>query len=68
MVYTVAMIASTGMFKANAIQFGMDQMLEASSSQLSTFIHWYYFSRSVAIGLLTLIIIGKYCSWHNVSQ
>ena len=64
MVYTVAMIASTGMFEANAIQFGMDQMLEASSSQLSTFIHWYYFSRSVAIGLLTLII-GKYCSWHS---
>ena len=54
--YTVAMIASTGVFEANAIQFGMDQMLEASSSQLSTFIHWYYFSRSVAIGLLTLIL------------
>ena len=29
------------MFESNAIQFGMDQMLEASSEQLSSFIHWY---------------------------
>ena len=27
-------MAATGMFEANAIQFGMDQMLEASSDQL----------------------------------
>ena len=37
-------IVSVGMFESNAIQFGMDQMLEASSHQLSTFIHWYYWS------------------------
>ena len=30
------------MFESNAIQFGMDQMLEASSEQLSSFIHWYF--------------------------
>ena len=33
-----------GLFESTAIQFGMDQMLEASSNQLSTFIHWYYWS------------------------
>ena len=33
-----------GLFESTAIQFGMDQMLEASSEQLSTFIHWYYWS------------------------
>ena len=31
-----------GMFESTAIQFGMDQMLEATSEQFSTFIHWYY--------------------------
>ena len=33
-----------GLFESTAIQFGMDQMLEASSDELSTFIHWYYWS------------------------
>ena len=33
-----------GLFESTTIQFGMDQMLEASSGQLSTFIHWYYWS------------------------
>ena len=31
-----------GMFEANAIQFSLDQMMEASSEQLSSFIHWYF--------------------------
>ena len=37
-------IAGMGMYEANAIQFGMDQMLEASSKELGSFIHWYYWS------------------------
>ena len=36
-----------GLFESTAIQFGMDQMLEASSDELSTFIHWYYWSCNV---------------------
>ena len=31
-----------GMYESNAIQFGMDQMIEASSEQLSSYIHWYF--------------------------
>ena len=37
--FIVIGIISVGMFEANAIQFGMDQMFEASSKQLSSFIH-----------------------------
>ena len=33
-------VISVSMFEANAIQFGMDQMFEASSKQLSFFICW----------------------------
>ena len=40
-------LAGLGLFEANAIQFGMDQLLEASSDQLGTFIHWYYWSLSL---------------------
>ena len=31
-----------GMYESNAIQFGMDQMIEASSEQLSSYVHWYF--------------------------
>ena len=42
MICIVLVISSIGLFEANAIQFGMDQLLEASSTQLSQFIHWYF--------------------------
>ena len=38
----VICLTGIGMFESTASQFGMDQMLEASSDKLSTFIHWYY--------------------------
>ena len=37
-------ISGIGIYEANAIQFGMQQLLEASSEQLSGFIYWYYWS------------------------
>ena len=37
-------VASLGMYKANAIQFGLQQLHDASSEILSSFIHWYYWS------------------------
>ena len=41
--------------EANAIQFGTDQMPEASSSQLSAFVHWYFWSIFIGHGLLSLL-------------
>ena len=37
-------VASLGIYKANAIQFGLQQLQDASSETLSSFIHWYYWS------------------------
>ena len=37
----VTLVMGGGMFEANAVQFGIDQLVEASSDQLSAFIHWY---------------------------
>ena len=54
----VATIVTLGMFEANAIQFGMHQMLEANSYQLSTFIHWYYWSIHASRGLMVLVSVG----------
>ena len=48
-------VLSLGLFEANAIQLGMDQLLEASSDQLSSFIHWYYWSSS--LGQVTIMLL-----------
>ena len=48
----ILMIVGKGMFESTAIQFGTDQMIEASSNQLSTFIHWYYWS----------LYVGNFCN------
>ena len=36
-----------GLFQANAIQFGLDQLLEAPTPKLVAFIHWYYWAQNV---------------------
>ena len=49
-------LIAIGLFESTAIQFGMDQMLEASSDKLSTFIHWYYWSSN--LGKLVIVFIS----------
>ena len=60
-----------GLFESTAIQFGMDQMLEASSDKLSTFIHWYYWSsnlgRLVALYISYVIAIYYHQSTVNLT-
>ena len=51
-------IVSKGMFESTVIQFGTDQMIEASSNQLSTFIHWYYWSLYIGSVCLDITIAG----------
>ena len=51
----VPVIITLGLFEANAIQFGMDQMLEASSDQLRAFIHWYYWGINFGQAFLVLV-------------
>ena len=38
-----------GLFQANAIQFGLDQLLEAPTPKLIAFIHFYYWAQNVGI-------------------
>ena len=54
----LSMLLSLSLFKANAIQFGMDQLLESSSDQLSSFIHWYYWSSYVGHFILYIMLAG----------
>ena len=58
-VLVYVLILCTGLFDANAIQFGLDQMLEASTGQLIAFIQWYYWCHKVGmLVLFYLSIIG----------
>ena len=62
-------IVGKGMFESTVIQFGTDQMIEASSNQLSTFIHWYYWSLyigNVSIDIIAAGILG-YFSYCQIS-
>ena len=54
----LSVLLCLGFFKANAIQFGMDQLLESSSDQLSSFIHWYYWSSYVGHFILYIMLAG----------
>ena len=56
LLFILPMILALGIFEANAIQFGMDQLLEEPSEKISTFIHWYYWSIGMGVSLMTLPI------------
>ena len=60
----VLAIVGKGMFESTVIQFGTDQMIEASSAQLSTFIHLYYWSLYVGDFFVNIdfIVIYSYFS------
>ena len=45
---SIVYIAGIGLFQANSIQFGLDQLLEAPTPKLIAFIHWYYWAQNVS--------------------
>ena len=57
LVIMTVVIFSLGMFEAVGIQFGMDQMVEASSDQISAFTHWYYWTMNIGIGIQAMIAL-----------
>ena len=64
-------LISLNMYEANAIQFGMDQMIEASSQQLSSFIHWYFWCAHAAALVpfyITVILIYVYVGDCNIGK
>lgn len=50
------LVINTGLaaFQANVIPFGLDQMPDASTEELSAFIHWYYGVRNILAGTIPL--------------
>ena len=40
-------IVGFGIFQSNAVQFGLDQLLDASSEELSLFLHWFVWTECI---------------------
>ena len=56
----IVYIIGLGLFQANAIQFGLDQLLEAPTPKLISFIHWYYWAQNVgSLALFYISILGS---------
>ena len=47
-----------GLFEANALQFGLDQLLEAPTPKLISFIHWYYWTHNVVQLVAMYLTVG----------
>ena len=58
-------LVSMGLFESTAAQFGMDQMPEASSDQLSIFIHWYYWSCNMGRLIILCIMFSILVFFRN---
>ncbi len=46
-------------FKANAIPFGTDQLMEGSSKELSAYIHWYVFTIAINVVSVPFSCFGE---------
>ena len=57
-----------GLFQANAIQFGLDQLLEAPTPKLIAFIHWYYWAQNVGSLALFYIIGGEVSMLYGIAE
>ena len=56
----IVYIIGLGFFQANAIQFGLDQLIEAPTPKLISFIHWYYWAQNVgSLVLFYITVLGS---------
>ena len=59
-IFVITGLIGLGIYESNAIQFGMDQMLESSSEQLSSFIHWYFWCVNIGPLIIYYAILGAF--------
>ena len=61
-------LVGLGFFEANAIQFGLDQLLEAPTSKLIAFIQWYYLARCFAQLALFYVMASSVVLLHEAES
>ena len=58
-------VIGLGLFEANAIQFGLDQLLEAPTSKLIVFIYWFYWTKSFGGLVLSSGVTAAFALLNN---
>ena len=58
--FITAQILGAGLFQATAIQFGLDQLPEASTPKLVAFIHWYYWAQNAGQLIIFYFFYGGF--------
>ena len=65
--YACVTIGSTGLI-VNAVPFGTDQMLGASSEEISGFVHWFVWAMYTGRGLSSFIVSSLPCTGMGADQ
>ena len=63
LVYVINAVGIAG-YHVNVIPFGIDQMEGASGEQITSFLHWYYWTRNINFGVfvqLAVQLLPDYC-------
>ena len=59
--FTTLFVLGIGVFQSNAVQFGLDQLLDASSEELSLFLHWFVWTEHIGELIPRLPIAASFC-------
>ena len=60
-VFMILIVGFSG-FQSNAVQFGLDQLLDASSEELSLFLHWFVWTGQIGKLIPHLLLAWLCCS------
>ena len=60
-------IVGIGLYESNIIQFGLDQLLEAPTSKLIAFIHWFYWAQNIGSLISFYIFSGLDMSFNYIT-
>ena len=58
----IFIVMGTTGFQANAVQFGIDQLLDSPSSELSVFLHWYIWTDSLGQLFIRVLLVVSLCN------
>ena len=59
-ILVLAYIVGLELFQANAIQFGLDQLLEAPTPKLISYIDWYYWAQNVGSLVFFYVVASSF--------
>ena len=67
LVYLISAVGTAG-YHVNVIPFGIDQMEGASGEEISSFIHWYYWTRNFNFGMIVQFTMQLVLVKHETHQ